>query len=148
VLISAAPGVLEALMLRHVGLRIGHLEYVVLVDEKAARTAELFPLAKKRAVRAEDIDTIVGSVGDEDPACRIDRQRMIDPELAGAGTPPAPRRDELASLVNLTIRALVLPPCPSLTMISPCALSLSYRHSSGRQSLPACRKPTLLSALM
>src|ERR1700704_3631804 len=86
----------EARVLRHVGFGIGDIEEVVLVDEEAARAAELLPFRHKRTVRVEDFDTVVGSIGDVDAARRIDRHRMVDPELPGAGAALSPRRDELA----------------------------------------------------
>ena len=96
---SHAP--FEARILRHVGFGIGRIENVALVDEKAAWAAELLPFREEHTVRAKDLDTIIGSVSDEYTACRIDRQRMIDPELARAGTPPAPGRNELAATGEL-----------------------------------------------
>jgi hypothetical protein len=56
----------------------------------------LLPFAEECTVRIKDLDTVVGPVGDVNTARRIDRQRMIHPKFAGAGTAPAPRHDELA----------------------------------------------------
>jgi hypothetical protein len=67
---SHAP--FEARILRHVGFGIGNVENVVLVDEEAAWAAELLPFRQEHTVRAKDLDTIIGSVGDEYTACRID----------------------------------------------------------------------------
>src|SRR6266446_6441590 len=96
---SHAP--FEARILRHVGFGIGRIEDVALGDEKAAWAAELLPFREERTVGAKDLDPIIGSVSDEYTACRIDRQRMIDPELARAGAPPAPGRNELAATGEL-----------------------------------------------
>src|SRR5262249_34952172 len=86
----------EARVLRHVGFGVTDIEHVVLVDEQTARTSELVPLGEKRAVRAEYFDAIIRSIRNVYAAGRIDRHRMVDPELAGAGAALAPRRDELA----------------------------------------------------
>src|SRR5258708_2121938 len=96
---SHAP--FEARILRHVGFGIGHIENVVLVDEKAAWATELFPFREEHTIRVKYLDTIIGSVSDKYTARRIDRQRMVDPELAWAGAPPAPRRNELAATGEL-----------------------------------------------
>src|SRR6266478_148288 len=60
---SHAP--FESGILRHVGFGSGNVENVVLVDEEAAWAAELLPFPKEHAVRAEDLDTIIGSVSDK-----------------------------------------------------------------------------------
>ena len=68
---------------RH-GLRfgVGHVDHVVLVDEDAARPAELRPLVDELAVLIEDLDPVVVAIADEQPAARIDRERVRLIELA------------------------------------------------------------------
>jgi len=98
-------------------LGIGHVNVIPRVDEHAARAAELLPLFQKLAVLIEDLDAVVGSV----------RPRTGGPWNR---TPAALRRIELGpdpypsfphvvmnfpSLENFTMRALLLPPCPSAT---------------------------------
>src|SRR5258708_16999997 len=67
---SHAP--FEARILRHVGFGIGHIENVVLVDEEAAWTAELFPFRAAQPIRVKYLDPIFGSATDSFPAHRLD----------------------------------------------------------------------------
>src|SRR5262245_36630408 len=48
--------------------RIDDEHRVVLVDEDAARPAELLPLIEELPILIEDLDPIVGTIGHEDPA--------------------------------------------------------------------------------
>src|SRR5688572_8177394 len=59
-----------------VRLRIGHVNGILRIDEHAARTAELLPLIEKLSVLVEDLDAVVGPIGDEDPSARIDRDAV------------------------------------------------------------------------
>ena len=63
---------------------------------EAARLAELLPFGEELAVLVEDLQPVVLAVGDEEPALRVERQRVGRRELARPGALPAPRLDELA----------------------------------------------------
>ena len=81
---------------------IGDIQRVGLpVDVDAARAAELEPLGDELAVLVEDLNAVVLAIADEQPAARIERQRVRDVEFAGAHPFLAPRLDELAGLVEL-----------------------------------------------
>ena len=83
----------------------------------AARTAELRPLGDERAVLVEDLETAVAAVAHEDPALRIDGDRMRLVELARCLAGVLHDLMNLPSLENFTTRLLV--PWPSVTKISP-----------------------------
>src|SRR5215813_5478842 len=72
------------------------IKNVVLVDEEAARAAELFPLGDELAVLIEDFDAVVAAVGNEQAAGRIHRQSMRQGKLPRAAATLAPCGDELA----------------------------------------------------
>ena len=85
----------DALLEARIGLvgrcRVGDVDDVVLVDEDAARPAELLPLGEELAVLVEDLDAAVDAVGDEQPAGGIDRQPVRRVELARGRCPSCPR---------------------------------------------------------
>src|SRR5215510_15060361 len=96
-----AQTALEAGVLGVVGLGIGDIDGVVLVDEDAARPTELLPFREEFSVLVEDLDTAVGAVADEQPSARIHGERVRHVEFARPGTLLAPGLDELAVLVEL-----------------------------------------------
>src|SRR5437867_10650233 len=84
-----------------VGLMVGQVERVVLVDEQPARPAELLPLFKKFPVLVEDLDAIVSAVTHKQPAARVHGQGVRCVELARRGSLLSPGFDELAILRKL-----------------------------------------------
>ena len=70
-----ADAALPARVALGVGLGIGAVEHVVLVDVDAAQTAELLPLLEELPVLVEDLQAVVGAVGDEQPALRVESDR-------------------------------------------------------------------------
>src|SRR5262249_3661805 len=68
------------------GLGVGDVDVVVLVDVDAARPAVLRPFFDERAVLIEDLDPVVVAVADEQSAARVECQRVRLIELAGAGS--------------------------------------------------------------
>src|SRR5712671_1990075 len=101
VLDAADPDAGLVRRIEFVGRIVGHVENVVLVDEEAARTAELLPLQEILSVLVEDLNAVVGTVGNEEPAGRIQREAMRRVELAGPGALLAPLLDVLAVLGEL-----------------------------------------------
>ena len=81
-----ADAALPAVVVLGNGFRfgIGDVDDVVSVDEDAARPAELVPLIEEVAVLVEDLDAIVLAVADEQPAARVDGDRVRHVELTGA----------------------------------------------------------------
>ncbi len=113
---AALPAVVVA---RHrFGFGVGHIDHVVLVDVDAARPAELRPLFDERAVLIEDLDPVVVAVADEQPALRIQRERVRLIELARAGSGLPHSLMNLPVLSNFRIRLLPAP-WPSATKMSP-----------------------------
>src|SRR5581483_7536706 len=96
-----ADALLEARIGLGIGLRVGNVEDVVLVDEDAARPAELAPLRGEVAVGIENLDAAVRAVGHVEAAGGIERQAVRHVELAGFGAVLAPRLDEFAVLAEL-----------------------------------------------
>src|SRR5688572_2722146 len=90
-----------AMLARFVRLGVGHVDHVVLIDVHAARPAELVPLIEKRAVLIEDLNPVIRTIGNEEPAFRVHRQRVRRVELAARRSPRAPLLDELAGSVVL-----------------------------------------------
>src|SRR5882757_8547506 len=89
---AALPSVM---VLRHrFRFGIGDIDGVVLVDEDAARPAELRPLVDEVAVLVEDLDAVVAAVAEKQPSLRIHRERMRTVHLAGACALLAPGLDE------------------------------------------------------
>src|SRR5262249_31246058 len=72
------------------------IKNVVLVDEEAARAPKLFPRGDELTVLVEDFDAVVATVGNEQAAGRIHRQRMRQGKLPRAAAAAAPCGDELA----------------------------------------------------
>src|SRR5262249_43828733 len=72
------------------GLGIGDVDRVVLRDEDAARPPELTPLVEHTAVLIEDLNAVVLAVADQQPAARIDRDRVRLAQLARSGSLPSP----------------------------------------------------------
>jgi hypothetical protein len=60
-----------------------------------------FPLGQEPSFLIEDLDAVVFAIGDEESAARIDRQPVRRLELAGRGSPLAPRLHEPAVLREL-----------------------------------------------
>src|ERR1700730_12347509 len=85
---------LEARIGLLVGLRIRHVEHVVLVDEDRARPAELLPFGDEPPVQIKSLDAAVDAIGDEQPVLRIDRHLVRRIELPGSGAVLAPGLDE------------------------------------------------------
>jgi hypothetical protein len=63
---------LEARIVARGRLRIGDVDHVVLVDGNVARAPELLPFGNELAVRLENLDPVVGAVGDVDASRRIE----------------------------------------------------------------------------
>ena len=83
-------------------LGVGDVEHVVLVDEDAARPAELRPLVDELAVLVEDLDAVVAAVADEQAALRVERERVRLVELARRRCRTCPNvLMQLAGLVEL-----------------------------------------------
>src|SRR6516162_1817920 len=96
---AALPAVV---ILRHrFGFGIGHVDDVVLVDEDAARPAELIPHIEQGAVLVPDLDAVVLPVALEQAAARIHRQRVRGIDVAGGRALLAPGLDEFAVAVEL-----------------------------------------------
>src|SRR5689334_964810 len=93
-----ADAALPAVVILRNGLRFGirDIDHVVLVDEDAARAAELRPLGDELAVLVEYLDAVVRAVPDEQPALGIHRDRVRAIELARPRSLLAPGLDELA----------------------------------------------------
>src|SRR5215475_3177797 len=90
----------DALLEARVGLvarlRVGDIDLVVLVDPHAARPAELLPFGEELAVLVEDLEAVVGAVGDEQASGGIERKPVWYVELARSLAFLAPLLDELA----------------------------------------------------
>src|SRR5262245_37762772 len=82
-------------------LRIGGVENVVAVDVEAARPAELPPFGEKFSILVEDLDAVVGAVGDEQPPARIHGESMRHVEFALSLARFAPGLDEFTVLGEL-----------------------------------------------
>ena len=70
----------------------------VVADIDAARPAELLPVGQEFSVLIENLDAVVGPVGDEDPARGIHGKPMGHVEVARRRSMVAPRFDEFAVL--------------------------------------------------
>ena len=115
---AALPAVV---VLRHrLGFRVGDVDHVVLVDEDAARPAELLPLVDELAVLIEDLDAVVVAIADEEPALRVDRERVRLIEFAGRRCRSLPHSlMNLPVLVELQHAVVAGAPWPSATKMSP-----------------------------
>src|SRR5580704_8282212 len=78
------------------GLRVGDVDHIVLVDERRARPAELLPFGEELAVRVEDLDAGVDPIGDKDPALGVERDAVRLVELTRAGALAAPDLEDRA----------------------------------------------------
>src|SRR5581483_7124066 len=94
---SALPSRVEAVLAFDVArFRIGGVERVVLVDEEAARPAELLPFRDPHAVLIEDLNAVVAPGGDEQTALRIHREAVRMIELAASRSSSSPGLDQHA----------------------------------------------------
>ena len=82
--LAPADAVAEAGIIFRVRQRIRDVDHVVPGDEDAAGPAELLPFAQELALLVEDLDAVVGAVGDEDASLRVDREAVRRIELAGS----------------------------------------------------------------
>src|SRR5215470_5593673 len=83
------------------GFGIRDIDHVALVDEDAARPAELGPLVDELAILIENLDAVVAAVANEQAALRVHRDRVRPVKFAGARAFLAPGLDELAVLREL-----------------------------------------------
>src|SRR5262249_59347546 len=83
ILDAADPDALfEALVALLVGLGIGHVDHVVLVDEDTARPTKLSPLGDEVSIRVEDLDAAVDAIADIKPTARVECDAMRSIEFA------------------------------------------------------------------
>src|SRR5262249_47957454 len=83
-------------------LAVAHVDGLLLGDVvDAPRGADAGPLSAVLAVGGEDLDALVGPVGNVDEALLIDLDVVDEVELAVAGSFRAPLADELAGGVEL-----------------------------------------------
>src|SRR2546428_1243338 len=83
-----------------IGFRVGDVdEAVAQVD--AARAAELFPLGDEAAVLLEDLDAVVGAVGNEEPPLGVHGDIVRGLELGGALAQSSVRANEFVRLGEL-----------------------------------------------
>ena len=76
-------------------LRIGHVNYVIAINENSAGAAELLPLVHEFSVLIEDLDAIVAAVGHKQSSLGIKCERVRPVELSGSRSLLAPGHDEL-----------------------------------------------------
>src|SRR5215831_15360766 len=90
----------DALLEARVGLAgrlgVGDVDLVVLVDPDAARPTELLPLGDEVAVLIEDLEAVVGAVGDEQASGGVECEAVRGVEFARSLAFLAPRLDEFA----------------------------------------------------
>src|SRR5262245_3085396 len=107
-----ADALLEARIVARGRLRIGDVDHVVLVDGNVARPPELLPLSNELAVRLENLNAVVGAVGDVDASRRIERDAVRRLEFARPLAVLAPRGDEcpvLGELDDAVVGPLAVP---------------------------------------
>src|SRR5262249_49935402 len=75
--------------------RIRDIDHVVLVDEDAARAAELRPLGDELAILIKNLNAVVRAIPEEEPALRIHGDRVRAVDLARSRSLRAPGLDEL-----------------------------------------------------
>ena len=102
-----------------VRLVVRDVQRVVGRNVDAARPSELRPLLQEVAVLIEDLNAVVVAVGDEQPALRIQRERVRHEELTGLAARAAPFLDEGAVGANFTMRLFDTGSWPSLTNTLP-----------------------------
>ena len=126
-------------------LVVGHVQRVVLRDVEAARSAELRPLLEELAVLIEELDAVVVAVRDEQPAPRVERERMRYEELSGGGARTSPLLQEFAvarELQNPIVRGVLVPVAHEHV-----AAAARLRRRSGRRSARCrCRRRRLRRA--
>src|SRR5262249_3715242 len=91
-----ADALLEARIVARGRLRIGDVDHVVLVDGNVARPSELLPFGNELAIGLENLNAIVGAVGDVDSPHRIEGDAVRRVEFAWSLAVFAPRGDELS----------------------------------------------------
>src|SRR5215468_10961171 len=96
-----ADALLEARIVARGRLGIGGVDHVILVDGNVARPPELFPFGNKLAVRLENLNAVVGAVGDVDAPHRIESDAVRRVEFARTLAVLAPRGDECPVLGEL-----------------------------------------------
>src|SRR5262249_16038329 len=96
-----ADALLEARIVARGRLRIGDIDHVVLVDGNVARPPELLPFGNELADGLENLNAIVGAVGDIDAPHRIEGDAVWRIEFARSLAVLAPRGDELSVLGEL-----------------------------------------------
>src|ERR1039458_572607 len=93
---AALPAGVVAVTVALARFGIGDIEDVALADVETAGAAELSPLIEEFALRAKDLDAVVGAVADEEAAGGIESQAVGSIELAGGRALLAPGLDERA----------------------------------------------------
>src|SRR5262249_86454 len=93
-----ADASLETRIVARGRFRIAALDHVVLVDGHVARPPELLPFGNEFAVRLENLDAVVGAIGDIDAPHRIEGDAVRRIEFAQPLAVLAPRGDELPVL--------------------------------------------------
>src|SRR4051794_9740782 len=83
-----------------VRFRVGSVDNVVLVDGKTAGTAEVSVFPDKFSFFGENHDAMVMSIGDDEPAARVELQRVRRAELAGPRAGFADGALELSILIE------------------------------------------------
>src|SRR5262249_59822453 len=86
-----ANALLEARIVARGRLRIGDENHVVLVDGNVARSPELLPFGNELAVWLENLEPVVGAVGDVDASHRIESDAVRRVEFARPLAVLAPR---------------------------------------------------------
>ena len=80
---------------------VGDVDRVVARNRDPARPAELTPLVDEPAVLVENLDPVVLAIADQQPAARVDRDRVRLAEFAGPCAFAAPLLDESPVLREL-----------------------------------------------
>src|SRR5262249_20200503 len=80
------------------GLRVGDVDHVVLVDYNVARPPKLLPFGNELAVRLENLNAVVGAIGDIDSSHRIEGDAVRRVEFARPLAVLAPCGDEFPVL--------------------------------------------------
>jgi hypothetical protein len=113
-----ADATFESRIIFGIGLVIGHIEIIVLVDEDCARPAELFPFFEKTSILIENLHTIVTAIADEDSSFGIHAMACGTSNSPGAAPFLPHALMNFPSFENFTARALDSPPCPSATIVT------------------------------
>src|SRR5580704_16618737 len=91
---SNANALIEAGIGFVVGLRIGDIDRIVVVDVEAAWPAKLFPFSDEIPALIKNLNAAVGTIADIEPTCRIHRQTVRNVEFAGSRAVFSPSCDE------------------------------------------------------